>query len=78
MGPLRPNQAGLTSFSKQVNKGNAIDIICLDFSVSDMFSSVQFSSVIQACPTLCDPMNCSMPGLPVHHQLPEFTQTHVH
>ena len=41
-------------------------------------SSVQFSSVTQSCPTLCDPMNCSMPGLPVHHQLPEFTQTHVH
>ena len=38
----------------------------------------QFSSVIQSCLTLCDPMNCSMPGLPVHHQLPEFTQTHVH
>ena len=41
-------------------------------------SSVQFSSVAQSCPILCDPMNCSMPGLPVHHQLPEFTQTHVH
>ena len=41
-------------------------------------SSVQFSSVAQSCPTLCDPMNCSTPGLPVHHQLPEFTQTHVH
>ena len=41
-------------------------------------SSVQFSSVAQSCPTLCDSMNCSMPGLPVHHQLPEFTQTHVH
>ena len=40
--------------------------------------SVQFSSVAQSCPTLCNPMNCSMPGLPVHHQLPEFTQTHVH
>ena len=40
--------------------------------------SVQFSSVAQSCPTLCDPMNCSMPGLPVHHQLLEFTQTHVH
>ena len=39
---------------------------------------VQFSSVAQSCPTLCDPMNCSTPGLPVHHQLPEFTQTHVH
>ena len=40
-------------------------------------SSVQFSSVAQSCLTLCYPMNCSMPGLPVHHQLPEFTQTHV-
>ena len=39
---------------------------------------VQFSSVAQSCPTLCDPMDCSTPGLPVHHQLPEFTQTHVH
>ena len=40
--------------------------------------SVQFSSVAQSCPTLCDPMNRSTPGLPVHYQLPEFTQTHVH
>ena len=37
----------------------------------------QFSSVAQLCPTLCDPMHCSMPGLPVHHQLPELAQTHV-
>ena len=40
--------------------------------------SVQLSLVAQSCPTLWDPMNCSTPGLPVHHQLPEFTQTHVH
>ena len=40
--------------------------------------SVQFSSVAQSCPTLCDPMNCSTPGLTDHHQLPDFTQTHVH
>ena len=40
--------------------------------------SVQFSSVTQSCPTLCNPMNHSMPGLPAHHQLPEFTQTHAH
>ena len=40
--------------------------------------NVQFSSVTQSCPTLCEPMNHSTPGLPVHHQLPEFTQTHVH
>ena len=40
--------------------------------------SVQFSSVTQSCPTLCDPMNRSTPGLPVHHQHPKSTQTHVH
>ena len=40
--------------------------------------SVQFSSVAQSCLTPCDPMNCSMPGLPVHHHLQEFTQTHVY
>ena len=40
--------------------------------------SVQFSSVAQSCPTFCDPMYCSTPGLPVHHQLLEFTHTHVH
>ena len=43
-----------------------------------LFSWVQFSSVAQLCPTLCEPMNCSTPGLPVHHQLPKFTQTHIH
>ena len=43
--------------------------------INTQFSSVQFSSVTQSCPTLCDPMNRSMPGLPVHHQLLEFTQT---
>ena len=43
------------------------------FLISD-----QIRSVAQSCPTLCDPMNRSMPGLPVHHQHPEFTQTHVH
>ena len=40
--------------------------------------SVQFSTVTQSCPTLCKPMDCSMPGFPVHHQLPKLTQTHVH
>ena len=47
-----------------------------DFNTANY--SVQFSSVAQSCPTLCNPMNCGMPGLPVHYQLPEFTQTHVH
>ena len=52
--------------------------ITADFFVEESFSSVQFSSVAQSCPTLCDPMNHSTPGLPVHHHLLEFTQTHVH
>ena len=46
--------------------------------VIDILFSSQFSSVAQSCLTLCDPMNRSMPGLPVQHQLPEFTPTHVH
>ena len=45
---------------------------------SDWHTYTQFSSVVQSCPTLCNPMNHSTPGLPVHHQLLEFTQTHVH
>ena len=54
---------------------NKTEIFALGFL---SLSSVQFSSVAQSCLTLCDPMNCSTPGLPVHHQLLEFTQTHVH
>ena len=52
--------------------------ICIFFSILKLFALVQFSSVSQSCLTLCDPMNCSTPGLPVHHQLLESTQTHVH
>ena len=48
------------------------------FEAQFSLPSVPFSSVTQLCPTLCDPKNHSMPGLPVHHKLPEFTQTHVH
>ena len=46
--------------------------------LTTLYNSQSVSSVTQLCPTLCDPMNCSTPGLPVHHQLPESTQTHVH
>ena len=49
------------------------NMVCLS-----IYCSVQFSSVAQSCLTLCNPMNRSTPGLPVHHQLPEFTETHVH
>ena len=60
------------SLTRQTFVGKAMSLLF------NMLFSVQFSSVAQSCPTLCDPMNCSTPGLPVHHQLPEFTQTHVH
>ena len=56
------------------------ECICVSSSEADELRacSVQFSSVAQSCPTLCDLMDCSMPGLPVHLQLLQFTQTHVH
>ena len=56
-----------------------INLFVLDVSaITTYFIIIQFSSDTQSCPTLCDPMNRSTPGLPVHHQLPEFTPTHVH
>ena len=54
------------------------EVLTISFVGLYFSNSVQFSSVTQSCPTLCDPMNRSTPGLPVHHQLPEFTQTHIH
>ena len=50
----------------------------IEIKICLIYLCPQFTSVAQSCPTLCDPMNRSMPGLPVHHQLPEFTQTHIH
>ena len=65
---LKPSESHLgSSYLEQDNK-----------SLGLRFSLCQFSSVAWSCLTLCDPMNHSTPGLPVHHQLPEFTQTHVH
>ena len=54
------------------------DRALVSFEVLIFCHLLQFSSVTQSCPTPCDAMNCSTSGLPVHHQLPEFTQTHVH
>ena len=65
----------------QNNSNNCMINILNAWLISGIISwstSIQFSSVAQSCLTLCDPMNHSMPGLPVHHQLPESTQTHVH
>ena len=58
-----------------------VDLQCASFKCTQsesVISSVQFSSVAQSCPTLCDPMDCGMPGYPVHHQLPKLAQTYVH
>ena len=66
------------SFSYSISPSNEYSgLISFRVHWFDLFL-VQFSSVIQSCLTFCDPMDCSTPGLPVHHQLPEFTQTHVH
>ena len=58
-------------FSKDIKMANKHRKSCLTWLI------IQFNSVAQLCLTLCTPMNCSAPGLPVHHQLPKFTQTHV-
>ena len=63
---------------KSEKAGFKLNIQKTKIMASGPISSVQFSSVTQSCLTLCDPMNCSTPGLPVHHQLLEFTETHVH
>ena len=55
-----------------------VNLDCNYSSCIFKFSSVQFSSVAQSCSTLCDPMNCSTPGLPVHHHFPKFTRIHIH
>ena len=68
---LEEVEAGIKIAGKNVNNLRYTDDTTL------MVES-EFSSVAQSCPILCDPMNRSTPGLPVHHQLPEFTQTHVH
>ena len=65
-------------FSKMAGKIFPANITWGFYFLHILTQSVQFSSVAQSCPTPCDPLNCSTPGLPVHHQLPEFTQTHVH
>ena len=65
-----------TSLHSSVGQIGTISV--LSISLSSERSTVQFSSVAQSCATLCDPMDHGTPSLPVHHQLPEFTQTHVH
>ena len=65
-----------TCYSNQFKK--QITVFCITYNPGLQKFFSQIRSVAQSCPTLCDPMNRSMPGLPVHHQLLEFIQTHVH
>ena len=75
-------QAGIKIGERNINNlRHADDTTCMAESEEELKSllmKVQFSSVAQSCPNLCDSMNCSMPGLPVHHQLPESIQIRVH
>ena len=61
-----------------ISQARILEWVAIFFFRGSPNASVQFSSVAQSCLTRCDPMDCSMTGLPVNHQLPEFTQTHVH
>ena len=63
---------------KRVHRFSSMLNIFWGTNIQHEYSSIQFSSVAQSCPTLRDPVNCSTSGFPVHHQLPEFTHTHVH
>ena len=69
---------GLTSFLWPLQGWDHVFITFKSRVIYSLHLALQFSSVTQSCQTLCNPMNCSTPGLPVHHHLQEFTQTHVH
>ena len=83
---MLPSQTLFLAIILTMSYNITVENICYMWSLSLCCSplksiklmSQSVSSVTQSCPTLCDPMNRSTPGLPVHHQLPEFTQTHVH
>ena len=65
-------------FWRQVKEDPSEELLTFLWTVTDWKYIHQFNSVTQSCPTLCNPMDCSMPGFPIHHQLPELAQTRVH
>ena len=80
---MTESEEELKSLLMKMKEGSAkvglkVNIQKTNIMASGPISSVQFSPVAQSCPTLCDPMNCSAPGLPVHHQFLKPTQIHVH
>ena len=76
--PVTPGVSGLPTFAFQSSIMKRTSFLRVSSKRSCRSSSDQIRSVAQSCPTLCDPMNRSTPGLPVHHHLLEFTETHVH
>ena len=82
--PLGGNQGAILGLNLVlVDGGQLLQNVCFGlgfacFLIMNYWMQNQFSSVAQLCPTPCDPMDCSTPGLPVHHQLPELAQTHIH
>ena len=76
--PLKSFVLQIPYFSVYQTLLNNFSLLKISNTNITLHCTIQFSSVAQSCPTLCSPMDCSTPGLPVHHQLPEFAQTHVH
>ena len=68
----------IAEMKTKITRRLEVNVEGMSWKVEQSHESDQIRSVAQSCPTLCDPMNHSTPGLPVHHQLPEFTQTHAH
>ena len=75
---LKINPLSVVSFAIIYSHSDLFTLFVVSFAVQKIFTLIQFSSVTHSCLTLCDPMDCNMPGFPIHHQLPGLTQTHVH
>ena len=75
---IRNQRLVVVNKNTNLNKEGFKTWSCVHHILSSVKEKLHFSSVTQSCPTLCDPMDCSTPGLPVHHQLLEFAQTHIH
>ena len=75
---LKINPLSVVSFAIIYSHSDLFTLFVVSFAVQKIFTLIQFSSVTHSCLTLCDPMDCNMPGFPVLHHLPKLAQTHVH